>query len=108
MRCLLCGWEGSRFYSHLRRGRPTFRHDGCLPAQEQAAKLAELTQQATPECRCAFAHPTTPERVAEVLKGIAYARQVSDATGLMVGLAQLLGPCPAAAARADALTHASR
>lgn len=42
VRCALCGWEGERFYSHLRRGRPAFRHPGCLPVAEHAARLAEL------------------------------------------------------------------
>lgn len=102
VRCLLCGWEGLRFYSHLRRGRPVFRHDGCIPQTEQAAKLAK---QATAKCSCLFAHPTTPEKAAEVLRAIAYARQVDDGPGLLIGLTQLLGPCPASVARAAALAE---
>jgi len=107
VRCLLCDWEGLRFYSHLRRGRPVFRHDGCLPQAEHADKLAELTKQAPAQCHCLFAHPTTPEKAVEVLQAIAYARQVDDGPALLIGLTQLLGPCPASAARAAALAEAN-
>ena len=37
VRCDLCGWEGMRFYSHLRRDRPVSRHPGCLPADQRPA-----------------------------------------------------------------------
>lgn len=108
VRCLLCGWEGLRFYSHLRRGRPVFRHDGCLPAAQQAAKLAELTAQPAPAtCTCVIAHPTTSERAGEVLKALAEARQAGDPVGITLGLAQLLSPCPAFAARRAALEKAT-
>lgn len=40
VRCLLCIWEGPRFYSHLRRERPAFRHPGCLPTAQIPKALA--------------------------------------------------------------------
>lgn len=103
LRCLLCGWEGQRFYSHIRRNKPKFRHSGCIPLSEQAAKLAEVTKRLTPACNCVFHHPTTPEEAGKLLEAIAYARSINDANGLMIHLVRLLGPCPAAAARSHAL-----
>lgn len=42
VRCLLCNWEGQRFYSHLRRGIPISRHPGCLPKGQHAAAIAAV------------------------------------------------------------------
>jgi hypothetical protein len=42
VRCGLCGWEGERFYSHLRRGIPKIRHKGCIPVAEIPAALEEF------------------------------------------------------------------
>ncbi|GAA2100636.1 hypothetical protein GCM10009801_73310 [Streptomyces albiaxialis] len=102
VRCLLCGWEGERFYSHLRRGRPAFRHPDCLPLEEQQGALDAYRTARSPECVCLFAHPTTPAAVREVRSAIDYARRVGDLHGLMIHLVRLLGPCPAAPARAEA------
>lgn len=44
VRCLLCGWEGMRFYSHLRRGIPLSRHPGCLPNSQHAAAIAAILE----------------------------------------------------------------
>ncbi|MQS17480.1 hypothetical protein F7Q99_36175 [Streptomyces kaniharaensis] len=106
VRCLLCGWEGDRFFSHLRRGRPVFRHPGCLPADQRAEKLAEITQRLKPSCTCVFAHPLTREDARQVLDALAEARRLGDGPGLLICLARLLGPCPAAAARSQAVQAA--
>ncbi|WP_017238165.1 hypothetical protein [Streptomyces sp. SS] len=102
--CLLCGWTGQRFYSHLRRGRPAFRHGGCKPISEHADLIARYAaERLAPQCRCIIHHPTAPDAVAAVLEGLAAARAAADPVGIMVGLAQILGDCPAAGARAAAL-----
>ncbi|QKV90383.1 hypothetical protein HUT19_41120 [Streptomyces sp. NA02950] len=105
MRCLLCGWEGPRTYSQVLCSLPNFRHPGCIPQSQWTDKLAQLVSAG---CRCVIAHPTTPSEAADVVEGIRYARQVGDGTGLLLGLARLLGPCPASANRAHALAQSSR
>ncbi len=44
LRCQLCGWQGPRYWSHLRgrNGNPpsTFRHPGCLDADKVRAAIA--------------------------------------------------------------------
>ncbi|MER8039412.1 hypothetical protein [Streptomyces hydrogenans] len=56
LRCQLCGWQGPRYWSHLRgrNGNPpsTYRHPGCRPADEVRAaipayKRAEESQTVT-------------------------------------------------------------
>ncbi|MGO4427023.1 hypothetical protein AB4Z54_52065, partial [Streptomyces sp. MCAF7] len=44
LRCQLCGWEGPRYWSHL-RGRnnnppSAFRHPGCIGADKARARIA--------------------------------------------------------------------
>ncbi|MET8680963.1 hypothetical protein ABZW18_26130 [Streptomyces sp. NPDC004647] len=45
MRCLLCVWEGERFYSHIGRNKPAKRHPArtdkrtCLPPGQRPAHL---------------------------------------------------------------------
>ncbi|MDH6711340.1 hypothetical protein P3T27_008098 [Kitasatospora sp. MAA19] len=107
VRCLLCGWEGTRFYSHLRRARPVGRHKGCLPQEQRQAKLAQLAAQAPAECHCWVAHPVTAADAADVLAAIEQARRIDDSHGLTTHLRRLLGPCPAAAARALAVKQAT-
>ncbi|MFH9735886.1 hypothetical protein [Streptomyces sp. NPDC017260] len=44
LRCQLCGWQGPRYWSHLRgrNGNPpsTFRHPGCLDAEKVRVAIA--------------------------------------------------------------------
>ncbi|MET9935552.1 MULTISPECIES: hypothetical protein [unclassified Streptomyces] len=113
MRCLLCGWKGTRWWSHLRgrngdnRPRPACRHDGCIPQVEQVApaKLAELVVRAQ-SCPCKVAHPTTAETATALLKSAAVARRAKDRPSLTADLSRLLGPCPAGTARAAAIEAA--
>ncbi|MGW1039565.1 hypothetical protein [Streptomyces sp. NPDC002547] len=113
MRCLICPprWEGNRYWSHLRGRnndgipRPRYRHEGCIPVPEHAGKLAVLVKPA-PSCYCPAAHPTTADAAAALLKSVARARRVRDTEALTAHLTRLLGPCPAATVRADAIEHA--
>jgi hypothetical protein len=113
MRCLICPprWEGNRYWSHLRGRnndgipRPLYRHEGCIPVPEHAGKLAVLVKPA-PSCYCPAAHPTTADAAAALLKSVARARRVRDTEALTAHLTRLLGPCPAATVRADAIEHA--
>ncbi|MEU9120011.1 hypothetical protein AB0C96_09140 [Streptomyces sp. NPDC048506] len=102
--CLVCGWEGTRFYSHLRRARPAIRHRGCVPQSEHPAALAKLAERAKNTCECREAHPTTPERIAEALDAIAQAQLRDDTGRLLTEIGRLLGPCPATGVRAAAVT----
>ncbi|MGP3750074.1 hypothetical protein [Streptomyces sp. IBSNAI001] len=113
MRCRLCEWVGTRWWSHLRgrngdnRPRPSYRHDGCIPMVEQAApeRLARLVVTAQ-SCPCKVAHPTTADTAAALLKSVAHARRAKDTTSLTADLSRLLGPCPAATVRAAAIEAA--
>ncbi|WP_432041080.1 hypothetical protein [Streptomyces chartreusis] len=113
MRCLICPprWEGDRYWSHLRGRnndripRPRYRHEGCIPVPEHAGKLALLVKPA-PSCFCPAAHPTTADAAAVLLKSVARARRVRDTEALTGHLTRLLGPCPAATARAAAIEAA--
>ncbi|WP_406738589.1 hypothetical protein OG365_24540 [Streptomyces sp. NBC_00853] len=50
-------------------------------------------QKPEPACNHVFAHPQTPEQRARVEDALKNARQTGDAQGVMVAMAQLLGPC---------------
>lgn len=47
VRCLLCGWEGNRYWSHLRgrNGNPPspYRHPGCVDADKVRAVIPAYT-----------------------------------------------------------------
>lgn len=111
LRCLLCGWEGARWWSHLRgrngdrTPRPKYRHDGCIPVAEIGGRVAALLKSAD-SCYCKAAHPTTADTSAKLLKSAARARRAKDVAGLTADLTRLLGPCPAATARAAAIEDA--
>ncbi|MEV7177866.1 hypothetical protein [Kitasatospora sp. NPDC093679] len=108
VRCLVCGqWDGLKFYSHLRRGKPAFRHPGCLPEAQRTAKLAEITAALSTACPCPAAHPVTAEDAAEAIREVSRARDEGDEDALSAQLARLLGRCPAAAARAEAVQAAA-
>lgn len=103
VRCLVCDdWQGSRFYSHLRRGKPLFRHKGCLPVEQHQPCKDELLKLTASACTCTVSHPTTAEAVATVMAEIAAVRQADNGPGVLPHLARLLGPCPAFAVRAAA------
>ncbi|MEV2204651.1 hypothetical protein AB0E16_04035, partial [Streptomyces sp. NPDC047970] len=104
VRCLLCGWTGQRFYSHLRRARPLKRHDKCAPISEHARLLVALSASSSDSCHCRIQHPTTPADAASVIDAITSAHHQNDAARLDSGLRRLLGPCPATAARARAVS----
>ncbi|MEU8672690.1 hypothetical protein AB0C71_38005 [Streptomyces anulatus] len=112
MKCF-CGWTGTRWWSHLRgrnndnTPRPENRHDGCIPMAQHAETIARLYTPAT-TCPCSpddstAAHPTTPDSAAKVLKSVARARQSGNHPELNRLVTLLLGPCPAASVRAQAL-----
>ncbi|MEU6460111.1 hypothetical protein [Streptomyces sp. NPDC047065] len=111
MACLLgCGWEGTRFWSHLRgrngdpTPRPLCRHRGCVPQSEHAAKLAAITQAS--ECPCEFKHVTTAVEAITHLPLALSAQANAWYNAADTHLARLLGPCPAASVRAVALRTA--
>ncbi|MEW1761637.1 hypothetical protein AB0393_34705 [Streptomyces cyaneofuscatus] len=112
MRCF-CGWTGTRWWSHLRgrnndnTPRPENRHEGCIPMTRHAETIARLYTP-SPTCTCSPAdsagpHPTTPDAAADLLKSVARARKSADHQELNRLVILLLGPCPAASARAQAL-----
>lgn len=106
VRCLLCGWEGLRFYSHLRRARPKGRHAGCVPASEITDRLDQLRQGLTGTCPCEQPHAVTAEAFHEaaLLLGSAHADEAWDQA---LALAEwLMGSCPAAGRRGRAAQRA--
>ncbi|MCX4666414.1 hypothetical protein OG453_06995 [Streptomyces sp. NBC_01381] len=103
VRCLVCGWEGTRFYSHLRRARPASRHPGCLSKADHPAVLAKLAERARSTCECSVPHAITPAQVAQAFDAVAQAQVRGNVQGLVIGLDQLLSPCPANGARAAAV-----
>ncbi|MEU7583799.1 hypothetical protein AB0B50_40185 [Streptomyces sp. NPDC041068] len=103
--CLVCDdWDGDRFYSHLRRNRPAFRHPGCIARSEHAAVLAKLAGRAQQTCRCLVSHPTSEKEVATTLAVIAEAQLQLDYARMLTEIDRLLGACPATGVRAEALT----
>ncbi|MGX1668650.1 hypothetical protein [Streptomyces sp. NPDC055400] len=103
VRCLVCDWEGTRFYSHLRRARPASRHPGCRPKAEHSAALAKLAERVRSTCECSVPHAITPEQVTLAFETVAQAQVRNNAQGLAIGLDRLLTPCPASGARAAAV-----
>ncbi|WP_030660327.1 hypothetical protein [Streptomyces rimosus] len=102
VRCMVCGWQGQRFYSHLRRAKPLKRHQKCAPVSDHARALNALNSNATSTCPCRTPHATREEDVARLIKIADQARRESDTRRLLAALKHLLGPCPATASRAAA------
>ncbi|MFJ5646352.1 hypothetical protein [Streptomyces sp. NPDC093223] len=107
MQCLLCGWEGRRFWSHLRGRngngipRPINRHPGCLPVADHAELIAKHTAELTVTCECEFKHPTTVHKAIDVLSSLQNASAESPLALLYAR--PVLEPCTAASQRAVAL-----
>lgn len=106
VKCLLCGWDGLRFYSHLRRARPKGRHAGCIPLGEMADRLDKLGTTATGSCTCAQPHAVSAEAFHEaaLLLGSAHADGAREQALFLAE--RLLGPCTAAARRGRAAQRA--
>ncbi|MET9318793.1 hypothetical protein ABZX75_01125 [Streptomyces sp. NPDC003038] len=51
------------------------------------------SQNSEPSCNHIFAHPQTAEQRARVEAALDNARRTGDAQGVLVAMAQLLGPC---------------
>lgn len=94
--CLVCDhWSGPRFYSHVRRNRPAFRHPGCIAESEHPAALAKLALRARTTCPCQITHPTTEDDVAATLAAIAKAQIQQDTDRMLAQIDRFLGTCPA-------------
>ncbi|KAA6214985.1 hypothetical protein CP973_38930 [Streptomyces albofaciens JCM 4342] len=102
VQCMVCGWQGERFYSHLRRAKPLKRHQKCAPVSDHARALSALNSYATSTCPCHIPHPTREEDVARLIEIADDAWRESDTRRLLAALKHLLGPCPATAQRAAA------
>ncbi|MGW6605898.1 hypothetical protein [Streptomyces sp. NPDC055036] len=109
---LTCGLDEKvvvRWWSHLRgrngdnTPRPVWRHEECIPFEDQAAKVAELVGKPAAACPCDTKHPTDRETAAELLEKAERARRADDTEALREHLTRLLGPCPASSARAAVL-----
>ncbi|MGV9892127.1 hypothetical protein [Streptomyces sp. NPDC003395] len=112
MECRLCGWEGRRFWSHLRGRngdgipRPITRHRGCLPVADHAEVLRKLRTEHRWKCECEYTHPTTVPQALDVLKSIEAAMRANSDTRVRLYSRAILEPCPASSYRAQALRHA--
>ncbi|MET8566439.1 hypothetical protein ABZV75_40010 [Streptomyces flaveolus] len=112
MRCKLCGWEGYRFWSHLRgrngdnTPRPAYRHPGCLPIADHAGKLAALREEPKRVCNCSFQHPVTVTECLSVFRALERAWKNKEHAMATLFSRAILEPCPAASNRAVALRNA--
>ncbi|MCX5206691.1 hypothetical protein OG897_35470 [Streptomyces sp. NBC_00237] len=102
--CMVDGWQGLRFYSHLRRNKPIKRHQGCAAAADHPRALAALGAYATGVCTCRAAHPTTVPDVVAAFDAIDRTWRLGTPAALERALGRLLDPCPAIAVRAQAVT----
>ncbi|UNZ21411.1 hypothetical protein [Streptomyces sp. 891-h] len=80
LRCLLCGQDVERWWSHMRgrNGDPTpsrMASRGCIPFEEQASRVAVLVGEPVSTCPCVIQHPTVVEALPEVLNQAAAARR---------------------------------
>ncbi|WP_433547115.1 hypothetical protein ACQPZG_20065 [Streptomyces sp. CA-294286] len=101
--CLVDGWQGLRFYSHLRRNKPIKRHQGCAAAADHPRALAALATYATGVCTCRTTHPVTVHDVTAAFGAVDRAWQLGAPDALNQALGRLLDPCPAIALRAQAV-----
>ncbi|MFE2015668.1 hypothetical protein [Streptomyces sp. NPDC059491] len=114
MECRLCGWQGRRFWSHLRgrngdrMPRPVTRHPGCIPVKEMPAALLALAAERTRNCPCEgeATHPTTTSDALDVLGAIGDALESGSTMYATLYARAILEPCPASTLRADLLRHA--
>ncbi|MEV6943032.1 hypothetical protein AB0N07_13735 [Streptomyces sp. NPDC051172] len=109
--CLMCGQPVLRFYSHLRRARPAMRHRGCVPQDQHSYLLAALSAYRADSCPCRRGHATSVDDVAQGIEGLQRAVRQDDHGQVVAHVRALTGPCPATAARAEAvrtLRHASK
>jgi hypothetical protein len=112
MECRLCGWQGTRFWSHLRGRngdgipRPVTRHPGCIPVKEHPLALINLATERKYECECAFPHPMTVEQAQAVMGAIEDALNANALMGASLHTRGILEPCPAASRRALVLRAA--
>ncbi|MFE4869583.1 hypothetical protein [Streptomyces sp. NPDC056682] len=101
--CLMCGKSVLRFYSHLRRARPAMRHRGCVPQDQHPRLLKALSAYAADTCPCQRGHATTVDEVAQAIDGLQRAVYEDDHGQVIAYMRTLTGPCPATAARAQAV-----
>ncbi|MGA5220914.1 hypothetical protein ACPCAE_33260 [Streptomyces cinereoruber] len=109
MECRLCGWQGRRFWSHLRGRngdgipRPANRHPGCIPVEKISAQLIHLAADRLSECRCDFQHPMEISYALSVLANMNDALSETSPVAPILYARPLLEPCPASARRANVL-----
>ncbi|MGW6314244.1 hypothetical protein [Streptomyces sp. NPDC055099] len=101
--CLMCGKSVLRFYSHLRRARPAMRHRGCVPQSQHPHLLKALSAYMADTCPCRRAHPTSVNGVLQVIENLQYAVRKDNHGQVVASVRALTGPCPATAARAEAV-----
>ncbi|AKN75019.1 hypothetical protein QR97_39795 [Streptomyces sp. PBH53] len=112
MECDFCGWQGFRFWSHLRGRngdgipRPISRHPGCLPAADRSKKIEALAAARKFVCTCDFWHPTTLWECQDTLKALQAARKEYETLTTKMYLREILEECPAASIRAASLREA--
>ncbi|MFH8405343.1 hypothetical protein ACH4FX_11305 [Streptomyces sp. NPDC018019] len=102
VQCMVCGWQGERFYSHLRRAKPLKRHEGCASINKHGRALNALNSYAASTCPCRTPHATSPEDIASLVNITERARRHRDTGRLLAAMKHLLDPCPATATRAAA------
>ncbi|MFB6670659.1 hypothetical protein [Streptomyces parvus] len=110
LKCCLSGHYVMRWWSHLRgrngdnTPRPVWRHEGCIPYEDQAAKVAALVGEPPSVCPCQeVTHPSAVEDIGKLLDQAERARKADDIDTLRPLLTQLLAPCPASSARAESM-----
>ncbi|MDN3025712.1 hypothetical protein [Streptomyces sp. S.PB5] len=106
--CLMCGTPVLRFYSHLRRARPAMRHRGCVPQDQHAYLLTALSASMADTCPCRRGHATTVDEVAQACESLQRAVRQDDHGQVVAHVRALTAPCPATAARANAIRALKR
>ncbi|MEG8281287.1 hypothetical protein [Streptomyces sp. AHA2] len=116
MQCRLRGWQGRRFWSHLRGRngdgipRPITRHPGCKPVSEHAQALSDLAALRISTCPCPpfprDKHPMDADTCLDILTSIQAALDDHAHMSALVHARSILEPCPAATRRATALRAA--
>lgn len=100
--CMLCDWQGVRFYSHLRRAQPPGRHSGCAPRAEFPPLLEALASTASGSCTCRVGHATTAQEFFAAAHLLLLAHNDGQQAKAVALTEHLLGPCPATARRGRA------